>query len=68
GGILKQAEDRIHRPGQREACAMVSLITTGTIDERWNKLMEKKLALADKVVPGMPRLEKEDWLYLTGKT
>lgn len=66
GGILKQAEDRIHRPGQKEACTMISLITTGTIDERWQLLMEKKLALADKVVPGTPRLDKEDWLYLTG--
>lgn len=66
-GILRQSEDRIHRSGLREACTMVSLITKDTIDERWQRLMEKKLELSDKVIPTLPRLNKQDWLYLTNK-
>lgn len=66
-GILRQSEDRLHRLGQKENCTMISLITPGTIDERWDKLMQAKLELSNKIIPSMPRLNKEDWLYLTGK-
>lgn len=66
-GILRQSEDRIHRVGLREACAMISLITKNSIDERWQKLMEKKLELSSRIIPTMPRLDKRDWLYLTKK-
>lgn len=66
-GILRQAEDRIHRSGLKEACTMVSLIAKGTIDERWQKLMEKKLELSSRVISVIPRLDKSDWLFLTNK-
>ena len=67
-GVLYQAEARIHRPGLREACIMIDLLVKGTIDERWAELMEQKQKMAAEVIStGVPRMEKKDWLFLTGK-
>ncbi|MBA7689831.1 hypothetical protein ES703_98342 [subsurface metagenome] len=68
-GVLYQAEARIHRPGLREACIMIDLLVKGTIDERWAELMEQKQKMAGEVISmGTPRMEKKDWLFLTGKS
>jgi len=68
-GVLYQAEARIHRPGLLECCIMIDLLVKETIDERWAELMAQKQKMADKVIStGVPRMEKKDWLYLTGKS
>ncbi len=67
-GILSQAEARVYRQGLDHSCTIVSLIAKDTIDETWQKLIEKKGKLAREVIVDRPRLDKGDWLDLVKKT
>lgn len=47
-----QAEDRSHRPGQKQACVYKSLVCRGTVDERVLDLIEQSSDLRD-ILRGM---------------
>jgi hypothetical protein len=56
--VEQQATDRVYRFGQRKHVYVHSLICTGTLEERIDRLLESKRELADKVIAG----RSEDWL------
>jgi SNF2 family DNA or RNA helicase len=56
--VEQQATDRAHRLGQRKQVFVHSLICTGTLEERIDKLLDSKRELAAKVIAG----RSEDWL------
>jgi superfamily II DNA or RNA helicase len=56
--VEQQATDRAHRFGQRKHVFVHSLISTGTLEERIDQLLDSKRELADKVIAG----RAEDWL------
>jgi len=45
-----QAEDRLHRIGQTQKVTIISLVAKDTIDEKWEKLVEKKRDIAEKLL------------------
>jgi SNF2 family DNA or RNA helicase len=53
-----QAEDRIHRIGQRRPCTYVDLVCEGTIDEKILKALRHKIDLAAAVMRDGPK----EWL------
>jgi SNF2 family DNA or RNA helicase len=55
-----QAQDRIHRIGQRNPCTYVDLITEGTIDEKIVQALRNKIELGAKVLGE----EAQAWLSL----
>ncbi|MFN2629927.1 MAG: DEAD/DEAH box helicase [Gaiellaceae bacterium] len=56
--VEQQATDRVHRFGQRKPVFVHSLICTGTLEERIDRLLDSKRELAAKVIAG----GAEDWL------
>lgn len=47
-----QSQDRAHRIGQDKPVTIISLVATGTVDERISEALEKKLSLQELVVGG----------------
>ncbi len=56
--VEQQATDRVYRFGQRKPVFVHSLICTGTLEERIDRLLDSKRELAEKVIAG----RSEDWL------
>jgi len=56
--VEQQATDRAHRLGQRKPVFVHSLVCTGTLEERIDRLLDSKRELAEKVIAG----RAEDWL------
>jgi hypothetical protein len=56
--VEQQATDRAHRFGQRKHVYVHSLISTGTLEERIDQLLDSKRELAESVIAG----RSEDWL------
>ena len=56
--VEQQATDRAHRFGQRKHVFVHSLISTGTLEERIDQLLDSKRELAESVISG----RTEDWL------
>jgi hypothetical protein len=56
--VEQQATDRAHRFGQRKHVFVHSLISTGTLEERIDQMLESKRELAESVIAG----RAEDWL------
>jgi SNF2 family DNA or RNA helicase len=56
--VEQQATDRAHRLGQEKPVWVHSLITTGTLEERIDLLLESKRELVEKVMAGT----SDDWL------
>jgi SNF2 family DNA or RNA helicase len=56
--VEQQATDRAYRFGQRKHVWVHSLISSGTLEERIDRLLESKRELAEKVIAGA----SEDWL------
>ena len=56
--VEQQATDRVYRFGQRKHVFVHSLICTGTLEERIDRLLDSKRELAAKVIAG----RSEDWL------
>jgi SNF2 family DNA or RNA helicase len=56
--VEQQATDRAHRFGQRKHVFVHSLISTGTLEERIDQLLDSKRELAESVIAG----RAEDWL------
>ena len=56
--VEQQATDRAHRLGQEKPVWVHSLITTGTLEERIDDLLESKRELVEKVMAGT----SDDWL------
>ncbi|HUZ82448.1 MAG TPA: DEAD/DEAH box helicase, partial [Gaiellaceae bacterium] len=56
--VEQQATDRAHRLGQHKPVFVHSLICTGTLEERIDKLLDSKRELVEKVLAG----RSEDWL------
>ena len=56
--VEQQATDRAHRLGQRKQVFVHSLICSGTLEERIDRLLDSKRELAEKVIAG----RGEDWL------
>jgi SNF2 family DNA or RNA helicase len=56
--VEQQATDRAHRFGQRKHVFVHSLISTGTLEERIDQLLDSKRELAASVIAG----RSEDWL------
>lgn len=59
--VEQQATDRAHRIGQTRPVTVHKMVTSGTIEERIDELLERKKALADSVVG-----EGEAWLTELG--
>lgn len=51
-GVMLQAEDRVHRIGQKNACDIKYLITRGTLDEYLFKKLNSKLSTLDNILDG----------------
>lgn len=51
-GVMVQAEDRIHRIGQKNAATVYYLLAKNTIDETIAKLLESKAQAIDAVMDG----------------
>jgi SNF2 family DNA or RNA helicase len=49
---MSQAEDRVHRIGQRDAVTAWYLLAAGTIDEDIEALLEAKRAVVDAATDG----------------
>lgn len=47
---LNQAEDRAHRIGQKNNVRYITLICTGTVDERVNEIINQKRDLSDMLI------------------
>jgi SNF2 family DNA or RNA helicase len=58
-----QAQDRMHRIGQRNACTYVDLITEGTIDEKIVAALQSKMQLGALVLGE----EAQEWLRIQPK-
>jgi SNF2-related domain/SNF2 Helicase protein/Helicase conserved C-terminal domain len=56
--VEQQATDRAHRFGQRKHVYVHSLISTGTLEERIDQMLDSKRELAESVIAG----RAEDWL------
>jgi hypothetical protein len=56
--VEQQATDRAHRLGQHKPVYVHSLICTGTLEERIDRLLDSKRELVEKVMAG----RSEDWL------
>jgi len=56
--VEQQATDRAYRFGQRKHVWVHSLISSGTLEERIDRLLESKRELAEKVIAGA----NQDWL------
>jgi len=51
-GVHDQADDRIHRIGQKNACTNYKLMAAGTIDEKFAKLLDAKRKVIDSIMDG----------------
>ena len=60
---ILQAEDRVHRIGQKSNVTYIDLITDGTIDEKIVRSLQAKIELGAKVLGE----EVKQWLTLTPK-
>ena len=56
--VEQQATDRAYRFGQRKHVHVHSLVCTGTLEERIDRLLDSKRELAEKVIAG----RADDWL------
>ena len=52
-GELAQAEDRIHRIGQKNACCIYYLLSQDTIEEKLGMILDQKLTLLNNVLDGI---------------
>ena len=70
--VQAQATDRVHRIGQTKTVFETTLVTTGTIEERIQALLQRKRELFDRVVDdlsveGAARLiTRDEWYELFG--
>lgn len=63
-----QAEDRLHRIGQKNNVTVISLVSKNTIDEKWEKLLEKKRDVAEQILGDkVMRINKQMVLDLIGE-
>ena len=60
--LKEQAVDRCHRIGTTENVTIYTLIAKGTIDEKINKIVEKKGLMADAIVDGKINMDKKELL------
>ena len=51
-GVILQAEDRVHRIGQKNACDIRFIIAKGSLDEHIWKMLHYKLATLDTALDG----------------
>lgn len=58
----EQAEDRCHRVGTKENVTIYTLVCKDTIDEKINRLVERKGAMADALVDGKITIDKREML------
>lgn len=64
----EQASDRIHRIGTTSSVDIISLITSGTIDERIHMIVQSKKELSDFIVDGIKMGDKKNLIkFLIGE-
>ena len=69
--VMTQAEDRVHRAGQKESVMIYELGMEDTIERRIYKLLEEKKALAGQVIDGLAEevdvedldITVDEWLH-----
>ncbi|HUS89841.1 MAG TPA: DEAD/DEAH box helicase [Desulfosporosinus sp.] len=61
---ILQAEDRLHRLGQKNSVNIITLIAKNTVDMHWEALLEKKKHLAQQLIGDSPGWDwkKQDML------
>jgi len=69
--MVNQAADRVHRIGQDKNVTIISLIANGTVDERIEEILTRKMNLARLVLDEdelkIDKLSLEDLLYIFGE-
>jgi SNF2 family DNA or RNA helicase len=70
--VEEQATDRVHRIGQTRRVQVHKFVCIGTVEERIDKLLAEKMALADKIVgsgdewlTGLSTVELREYLALS---
>lgn len=63
---ILQAEDRLHRINQKKSVVIIDLVGKGTVDEHWNRLLDRKKKLSNLIFQDEQdlKLEKRDILEL----
>jgi len=67
--IMRQAEDRVHRPGQKKPVIIYEYWIENTVEERIYKLLEQKKALAGQVIDSLATefddeiISIDEWLH-----
>ena len=57
-----QAEDRLHRIGQKKTVVIITLVAKNTVDAHWERLIARKIKLAEQLLGDAPGwdLKKSD--------
>jgi len=63
--VIRQAEDRLHRKGQSQSVTIISLVCRNTIDEHWERLLQKKQNWINEILQAR-KLDKQFFLDLLG--
>lgn len=63
---ILQAEDRLHRINQKKTVVIIDLVGKGTVDEYWNRLLDRKKKLSNLIFQDERdlRLDKNEVLEL----
>ena len=63
---ILQAEDRLHRISQKNTVVIISLVAKNTVDEHWQKLVERKQKVARELLRDTEKIDlgKQEFLDL----
>jgi SWI/SNF-related matrix-associated actin-dependent regulator 1 of chromatin subfamily A len=63
-GVVSQAEDRLHRIGQKRSVIIQHLVLDGSLDARMAHILIEKQAIADKALDRRTKVKVEDHMLI----